>query len=101
VQASILVGRDGLVIESRATAGVDPEHLAAHVPTLVAAAEELGSQSSRGSLVTSVIEFERGMAIVTGLTGDALLLVLLHAGASVGPLLFEVRKFRTQIAAIV
>jgi predicted regulator of Ras-like GTPase activity (Roadblock/LC7/MglB family) len=101
VQASILVGEDGLVIESRTAAGVDGEHLAAHVPTLVAAAEELGSQAARGGLVTSVIEYERGTVLISTLTADALLLVLLHASANVGPLLFEVRRFRSSMAAIV
>lgn len=101
VQAAILVGRDGLVIESRNAPGVDPEHLAAHVPSLVGSAEELGSQSERGGLVTAVIEYESGVALVSSLNAEALLLVLLRQGAQIGPLLFELRRFRSNMAAMV
>ncbi|MGQ0767219.1 MAG: roadblock/LC7 domain-containing protein [Gemmatimonadota bacterium] len=101
VEAATLVGRDGLEIESRTTSGVDGDHLAAHVPALVAAAEELGSQAQRGGLVTAVMEYERGVALVSSLNPEVLLLVLLRQGAQIGPLLFELRRFRSNMAAMV
>ncbi len=101
VEATILLGRDGLIIDGRTSAGLDAEHLAAHVPALVTAAEELSAQGSRGGLVTAVLEHERGMAIVSTLSSEATLLVLVHSSANVGSLLFDLRRHRGQIASLV
>ncbi len=101
VEAVILLGRDGLVIDSHTTPTLDAEHLAAHVPALVTAADELAQHAVRGALVTSVLEYERGFAVVCALTSDAVLLVLLHPSANVGSLLFELRRHRGNIASLV
>ncbi len=101
VEAVILLGRDGLVIDGRTTPALDAEHLAAHVPSLVAAADELAQHAARGALVTSVLEYERGFAVVCALSTEALLLVLLHPAANVGSLLFELRRHRGNIASLV
>lgn len=101
VEAVILLGRDGLVIDSHTAASLDAEHLAAHVPSLVSAAEELAVHAGRGALVTSVLEYERGFAIVCALSAEAVLLVMVHPSASVGPLLFDLRRHRGNIASLV
>jgi len=101
VEAVILLGRDGLVIDGRTAAELDGEHLAAHVPALVASAEELALHAGRGALVTSVLEYERGFAVVCALSPEAVLLVLVHASANLAPLLFDLRRHRGNIAALV
>ena len=101
VEAAIVLGRDGLLIDGRANAGLDAERLAALVPSVVAAAEELSTDAGRGPLVTAVVEYERGLALVCSLTAEAHLLVLVHPTANVGSLLFELRRHRGSIAAIV
>jgi predicted regulator of Ras-like GTPase activity (Roadblock/LC7/MglB family) len=101
VEAAIVLGRDGLLIDGRAGAGLDAERLAALVPAVAAAAEELSADARRGSLITAVLEYEHGLALVCSLTADAHLLVLVHPTANVGSLLFELRRHRGSIAAIV
>jgi len=101
VEAVVVLGRDGLVIDGRTAPPLDAEHLAAHVPALVAAAEELAGQSARGPLVTSVLEYESGMAVVCALSDEALLLVLVHPSANLGALLFDLRRHRGNIASLV
>lgn len=101
VEATILLGRDGLVIDSHTSSGLDAEYLAAHVPALVSAAEELGAHGARGNLVTAVLEHERGMAIISALSSDATLLVLVHPAGNVGSLLFDLRRHRGNIASLV
>jgi uncharacterized protein len=101
VDATILLGRDGLLIDGRAATANDLEALAAHVPPIVAAAEELARGAERGNLVTAVLEFDGGIALVSVLSSDATLLVLAHAGANVGPLLYDLRRHRGNIASIV
>jgi predicted regulator of Ras-like GTPase activity (Roadblock/LC7/MglB family) len=101
VDATILLGRDGLLIDGRAASASDLEALAAHVPPIVAAAEELARGAGRGNLVTAVLEYDGGIALVSVLSSDATLLVLAHAGANVGPLLYDLRRHRGNIASIV
>ena len=101
VEAAIVLGRDGLLIDSQTVPGLDPEDLAARIPPIIGAADELGAAAARGELVTAVLEEARGMAIISVLTSDAVLLVLLRPTANVGQLLFELRRNRGHIAALV
>lgn len=101
VEAAVVLGRDGLLIDSQVLPNFDPEHIAAHIPSIINAAEELASAAKRGELVTSILEYERGYAIVSVLSREALLLVLVQPNADVGKLLFELRRNRQHIAALV
>jgi predicted regulator of Ras-like GTPase activity (Roadblock/LC7/MglB family) len=47
------------------------------------------------------VEHDRGLAIVSAVSADAVLLVLVSAGANVGQLMYDVRRHREQIAALV
>ena len=101
VEAAVVLGRDGLLIDSRAGAGLDAEDIAAHVPNIIQYADELGTSASRGALTTAVLEHERGIAIVSCLSPDAVLLVLVQPTANLGQLLYELRRNRANIAALV
>lgn len=96
-----MLGRDGLLIDGRTEPDLDAEHLAAIAPGLASAAEAVGHAARRGSFVTAVIEFERGTAIASSVSADAMLLVLLHPDANVGSLLYDLRRHRANIASIV
>ncbi len=101
VDAAIVLGRDGLLIDGATEGGLDPEGLAAHVPSMVMTALELSASAGRGDLGLMVLEFGAGSAIVTTLSAEAYLLVLLAPNANLSSLLFDLRRHRTQIAAIV
>jgi predicted regulator of Ras-like GTPase activity (Roadblock/LC7/MglB family) len=103
VQAVIVLGRDGLVIDSQAVPEVDVEGTAALVPSLLNAANILGQTGGRGELVTTVLEFDASpdLAILAVLSADALLLLIVNEHADVGQLLWELRQNREQIAALV
>lgn len=100
VEAVVLLGDDGLPIDSQAAAGVDPEVVAAHLPPLVHASEELGAHAGRGALTTCVLEFAAGFAVVSNLSHDAKLLILLRPDAALGPLLYDLSRHRAQIAGL-
>ena len=100
VDAAIVLGRDGLLIDSQAKPGLEAEDLAARIPSIIAAADDLGQASGRGELLTAVLEHGNGLAIVSVLSGDALLLVLVTQRANIGQLLFELRRNREHIAAL-
>jgi predicted regulator of Ras-like GTPase activity (Roadblock/LC7/MglB family) len=101
VEAAVILGRDGLLIDSQAVAGIDSEALAARIPAIIAPADELGAAAGRGALVTAVLEHATGLAVVSVLNADAVLFVLVRPDANVGQLLFELRRNREQIAALV
>ncbi|MCO4101401.1 MAG: hypothetical protein HEQ38_18805 [Gemmatimonas sp.] len=48
-----------------------------------------------------VLEYAGGAVIVTALSTDAYLLVLLNPSANLASLLFELRRHRAQISALV
>ena len=101
VEAVVVLGRDGLLIDGRTAGDLDGEQLAALTPAAAAAAEAIGEAASRGPLVTAVLEFERGLAVASSLSADAMLLVMVHATANVGSLLYDLRRHRASIASIV
>lgn len=100
VEAVVLLGRDGLVVDALGAPGIDNERLAALVPLVVGAADELGSQAGRHDLATAVLEYSEGAAIVSPIGGDAILLVLASL-TEIGPLLYELRRNRGRLASLV
>jgi hypothetical protein len=101
VEAAVVLGRDGLLIDSQASDQVNAEQVAAHVPSIVQFADEFGAAAARGSLQTAILEHERGMAVISALSADAVLLVLVQPSANLGQLLYELRRNRANIAALV
>lgn len=101
VEAAIVLGRDGLLIDSQAVAGLDPEDLAARIPPIIGPADELGNAAKRGEAVTVILEHKQGIAIVSVLSAEAILFVLVQPSADIGQLLYELRRNREHIAALV
>lgn len=110
VEAVLVIGRDGLLVDGRSgSAPVDLDALAAHLPRVLDAVTALGGAVSgdgrgaggRGELVSTIMEFEHGLALAAVLSSDASLLVLLGRGANAAPLLYDLRRFRGRIASII
>jgi predicted regulator of Ras-like GTPase activity (Roadblock/LC7/MglB family) len=100
IEAVVVLGRDGLLIDSQGTLDLDAEGLAARVPGIVAAADEIGTTSGRGTMRIAVIEQENGYAVVSSVGDDALLCVLTTRSADLGSLLYDVRRHRESIARL-
>jgi len=101
VEAVVVSGLDGLVIDSRVGPGLDVDDLAARIPAVVNAADDLGVASGGETLVTAVLEHRGRMAVVSVLSAETCLLVLVSPRANIGQLLFELRRNRDHIAALV
>ncbi len=101
VDAAVVLGRDGLLIDAQGAPGVDTEGLAALIPAIIASAEELGREILRGELNSVVLEHQAGLSIISVLNADAILVVLVRPDANVGPLLYEIRRNREHIASLV
>jgi uncharacterized protein len=101
VDAAIVLGRDGLLIDSQVVPGLDPEDLAARIPAIITPADDLGNGVGRGAVVTAILEYPLGIVIMSVLSAEAILVVLVQPGANIGQLLYELRRNREQIAALV
>lgn len=100
VDAVIILGADGLPIDSRTGNGADTELLAALIPNIIQACDQLGQHAGRGSLATGVLEFANGFAVVTNLSTAAKLLILLRQRTNLGPLLYDLARHRAEIAGL-
>lgn len=101
VDAAIVLGRDGLLIDGATDAAFDPDGLAAFVPPMALAAAEMGVAAGRGDFGLMVLEYSLGTVVVTSVSPDAFLLVLLRPAANLSSLLYDLRRFRAQIASLV
>lgn len=101
VEAVIILGSDGLPIDSLIRDGsTEAELLAALVPNVVQAGEQLGRHASRGALALSVMEFAAGLAVIANLSAQAKLLVLVRPRTNIGPLLYDLTRHRAVIAGL-
>jgi predicted regulator of Ras-like GTPase activity (Roadblock/LC7/MglB family) len=101
VEAAVVLGRDGLLIDGQAAGSLNAEDVAALIPSIITAADELGGVANRGPVVTAVLEHANGHAIVSVLSDDAVLLVLVRPNAEIATLLYELRRNRGHIATLV
>jgi uncharacterized protein len=100
IDAAVVLGRDGLLIDHQANAELDAESIAAHVPSILTHADELAAAAGQGHLITAVHEHAGGTAVIATMSADAVLLVLLRPSADLGALLFDLRRHRANIAAL-
>src|SRR5260370_27984799 len=63
VDAVVVVGRDGLPIDARATNGVDAENVAALLPSVINGLAQLGEAGGRGQFGTGVLGVGSGLAL--------------------------------------
>jgi predicted regulator of Ras-like GTPase activity (Roadblock/LC7/MglB family) len=97
VDQLILLGRDGLVVQSVGN-GESEEPVSARVPGLVAASDALGRAADAGDFGTAVLEFDGGgVVIVTAVSEDLLLAALVRPGVGFGPLLRDMRRERGRL----
>lgn len=101
VTAAAVLGRDGLLIDHDANAGIDAEQVAAHVPSILQFADDLGGAAGAGSLQTAVLEHQDATVVLAAMSGDAILLVLVRPDANLGALVYDIRRHRAGLAALV
>ncbi len=100
VEAVVLLGEDGLTIDSSTTNDLDPEGLSALVPPVIRSCNSFGAAAGRGGFGTLVVEFGSGLAIIAELTAETLLAIVVRPNTNVGRLLYELRRHRAAIAEL-
>lgn len=99
-EGSAIVSRDGLLISSFLSGGVDAETFAAMSATMVGAAETAVSELKKGSMERVIVESRDSKIIATGAGPSALLVVMASSKANLGLVLMEMKKFSDQISSI-
>jgi predicted regulator of Ras-like GTPase activity (Roadblock/LC7/MglB family) len=100
VEAVLVLGQDGLTIDAYTGNGLDADGVAALVPSVTAACEQLGAAAGRGKFGVGLVEYADGMVLVVEITGDTLLAMVFKAGTNVGSHLYEVQRHRSAIASL-
>ena len=100
VNAAIVSGRDGLLVEGAAQSSFDLDDLAARIPALISEATAIGDATRFGACTTCIVEYGAGYAVLTTLGADSILTVLLDKSAELGPILFELRSQRSRLESL-
>ena len=101
VEAAVVLGLDGLLIQGEGQPGFDLDVLAANVPNLIGTTMELARAARIGEVDSTVIQTTDGFIVVNVLSAEAILLVILRFDANLAQLLGELRRNRDSIAALV
>ena len=101
VEAAVVLGMDGLVIQGEGQPGFDLDVLAATVPGALGATVELARTARIGEMDSVVLQTSDGFIVVSVISADAMLLVVLRFDANIAQLLGELRRNRDSIAALV
>jgi len=100
VEQVLLVGRDGLLVHRTGADGLDAETVAALSPALASACGAVADAAEGGEFRTAVLEWERGVGVLTAVSDELLLVVTLGPEIGFAPLLRAIREQRTRIAEL-
>lgn len=100
VRAALIVGSDGLVLESVLApdaTSIDVDAVGAVAASGLVPAVEVGAQTSQGPLVQAIYEYRDGVIVIESLGDDAVLVIVTHIVANLGLLRLQARKSRTEL----
>lgn len=100
IDAVIVLGHDGLVIDAQGGDDLDTESVAALVPSIVESCSRVGDAGDWGVFRMGVVEFTNGLAIVADLSAESLLAILVRPDTNIGDLLYELQTHRGSIAQL-
>lgn len=101
VEHVLVLGRDGLLIQHSGDPSLDAETVSAMVPGVAQSARALGEATGAGAASTVVARMAAGVALVSVLSDEILLAVLLRDGVGFAPLLREMGARRDALARLV
>lgn len=96
VRESLIVGRDGFVIEH--VGELNAEEVGAILSTAIGAVEAMGRDAGQGRLEEIMGEFDEGVVILAPVGRDAVLGVVARSEVNLGRVRFEVKKRLKELA---
>lgn len=100
IKASLVVGRDGFVIESVISAvGIDSDGIAAVISSGIGSSEVVGRELKIGVLEQAMYEYKSGILITSLLGLDAILAIVADGGSNLGNIRYQVKKRMEDLVA--
>lgn len=102
VSAALVVGQDGLVLQSSVAPGTDDsvvDVLGAMASSGLVPAQEIGAETGRGHLQQCIYEYDGGVVVIEPVGSTAILVVVTTASANLGLLRLQARKVHPDIEA--
>lgn len=99
VNAAVVVGRDGFVIESAVSGKMDIDALGAMASTGMGTSEAMGKELGKGDLHQMLVELDHGPIIMSPLSADELIAVVASNEANVGRVRYELKKNKERLIA--
>jgi CheY-like chemotaxis protein/predicted regulator of Ras-like GTPase activity (Roadblock/LC7/MglB family) len=100
VQWAVLADREGFVVEATADAGVDADVAAALSACLAESSDGLGRELGRGALQGMILEYEKGMVVIFGVTTSGLLAVGIAEPSVLGKVRYYARRALPELARV-
>jgi hypothetical protein len=98
IEGAAVVTRDGLLVASALSKGIDAETLAAMTATMEGAAETAMKELKKKDVVRVIVETADTKLITTGAGVDMILVCMVGAKAKLGLILMAMKKTAGQIA---
>jgi predicted regulator of Ras-like GTPase activity (Roadblock/LC7/MglB family) len=93
IVAAVVVSRDGFVIEGvNQIAAMDLDGVGAVISAGMGASEVMGGELGIGNIAQSMIEFERGIAVVSVLGEAGTLAIVADLKANLGNVRYQIKK---------
>ena len=99
INAAVVVGRDGFVIEGLSSDGRDVETVGAVISTALGTSEVVGKELKVGTLTQSMIEYDQGILVTGTLGNDALICLVCDLGANLGNVRLQLKKRSPELAS--
>jgi predicted regulator of Ras-like GTPase activity (Roadblock/LC7/MglB family) len=100
VDAVVVLSSDGLPIDSAGRDRLDAEAIAALAATFANGAARLGEAAECRELGGTVVEFADRLAVIRTLGSEGHLFILAARATNIGPLLFDLRRDASALAAL-
>jgi len=98
IEAVCLVARDGFLLDSIARSGIDREMIGAIASSGFGASDSMGRQLDKGTMLISMIEFDKGPVLLAPIGGDAFLVIVADKEANLGMIRLKLKKHSHELA---
>ena len=99
VSAAVIVGKDGIVIESAAASPMNVDAIGSMVSTCLGSSEVIGGTLSLGELHDMTVELDKGPVFLAPITTNEIIAVVADTVGTVGHVRTELRKNRSRLVA--
>ncbi len=98
INTAVLASRDGFVIEGMSNGGaLDTDAVGAVISTGIGSSEVMGRELGVGGMNQSMIEYDRGIIMISFLGNEAILAVVADLNANLGGIRYQVKKYMPYI----